>query len=69
MAAKTPPPKRPGTSARAGAPRASKSTAGKAKPMPNKRFAYTTRDSDGNALGGQHGRGKGFPSSGRQVKR
>jgi hypothetical protein len=50
-------------------PRTSKSTAGKAKPMPNKRFAYTTPDSMGNALGGKKGRGKGAPSSARQVKK
>jgi hypothetical protein len=55
--------------ARAGTPRSSKSTAGKAKAMPNKRFAYTTRDSMGNALGGKHGRGKGRPSSATERHR
>jgi hypothetical protein len=69
MATKQPPPKKYGTPGQAGAPRASKSTAGKAKPMPKKRFAYTTRDSMGSALGGEHGRGKGSPTSAKQVHR
>lgn len=67
MASKPSPPPRPGTS------RASKSTAGKATPMPRKRTPYTTPRSGGNQLGNMRqarmNQSKGAPSSATQVKR
>lgn len=68
--AKSPPPKKYGTSGSAGTPRASKSTAGKATPMPKKRTPYTTPRSGGNQLGSYgHSHNKGAPTAAKQVHR